>query len=83
MMNITYVSFDYLQRTSVYKIKSNLFPFPNPKGTFFKVGDEIRSGLTKFKISDIFYDENQVMVTAQSLNRFIKLAELSLCLKPK
>lgn len=76
MMNITYVSFDYLQRTSVYKIKSNLFPFPNPKGTFFKVGDEIRSGLTKFKISDIFYDENQVMVTAQSLNSIYKVSRI-------
>lgn len=53
-----------------------MFPFPNPKGTFFKVGDEIRSGITKFKITDIFYDKNKVMVTARSLHSIYKVSRI-------
>ena len=76
LMNVEFVSFEELQKTHIYKIKANLFPFPNPKGTFFKVGDEIRSGITKFKITDMFYDKNQVMVTARSLNNIYKVSQI-------
>lgn len=76
LMNIEFTSFEELQKTSIYTIKSNLFPFPDPKGTFFKIGDEIRSGITKFKITDIFYDNNTVMVTARSLNSIYKISRI-------
>lgn len=76
LMNVDFVGFEELQKTIIYNIKSKLFPFPNPKGTFFKVGDEIRSGITKFKITDIFYDKNTVMVTARSLNSIYKVSRI-------
>lgn len=76
LMNVKFVSFEELQKTTIYNIKSKLFPFPNPKGTFFKVGDEIRSGITKFKVTDIFYDKNRVMVTARSLNSVYKVSRI-------
>ena len=76
LMNVDFVSFEELQKSIIYNIKSKLFPFPNPKGTFFKVGDEIRSGISKFKITDIFYDKNTVMVTARSLNSIYKVSRI-------
>lgn len=76
LMNVEFVGFEELQKTSIYTIKSGLFPFPDPKGTFFKVGDEIRSGITRFKITDIFYDNNTVMVTARSLNSIYKISRI-------
>lgn len=76
LMNVDFVSFEELQKTIIYNIKAKLFPFPNPKGTFFKVGDEIRSGITKFIITDIFYDKDTVMVTARSLNSIYKVSRI-------
>lgn len=54
----------------MYPIKAKVFPFPNPKGTYFKINDEIRSGITKFKISDFYLENGTVMVKAQSINHF-------------
>lgn len=76
LMNVDFVGFEELQKTIIYNIKSKLFPFPNPKGTFFKVGDEIRSGITKFKVTEVFYDKNKVMVTARSLNSIYKVSRI-------
>lgn len=55
LMNVSFLSFEELQR-NVYSVKAHVFPFPDPKGSYFKVGDEIRSGITKFKVCDIFSD---------------------------
>lgn len=68
-MKIKYLSFEELQK-EIYTIKANVFPFPNPNGTYYKVGDLIRSGLTKFEVTDIFSDNDMVMVTACSVNSF-------------
>ena len=79
-MKIKYLSFEELQK-EIYKIKAKVFPFPNPNGTYFKIGDRIRSGLTKFEVINIFADNDTIMVTAQSVNsydnriRIIKLPE--------
>ena len=79
-MKIKYISFEELQK-EIYKIKAKVFPFPNPNGTYFKIGDRIRSGLTKFEVINIFADNDTIMVTAQSVNsydnriRIIKLPE--------
>ena len=68
-MKIKYLSFEELQK-EIYTIKANVFPFPNPNGMYYKVGDLIRSGLTKFEVTDIFSDNDMVMVTACSVNSF-------------
>ena len=79
-MKIKYLSFEELQK-EIYEIKAKVFPFPNPNGTYFKIGDRIRSGLTKFEVINIFADNDTIMVTAQSVNsydnriRIIKLPE--------
>ena len=79
-MKIKYLSFEELQK-EIYKIKAKVFPFPNLNGTYFKIGDRIRSGLTKFEVINIFADNDTIMVTAQSVNsydnriRIIKLPE--------
>ena len=79
-MKIKYLSFEELQK-EIYKIKAKVFPFPNPNGTYFKICDRIRSGLTKFEVINIFADNDTIMVTAQSVNsydnriRIIKLPE--------
>lgn len=76
LMTVEFIGFEELQTTIIYNTKSKLFPFPNPRGTFFKIGDEIRSGITILKIKDIFYDKDKVMVTAQSLNSIHKVSRI-------
>ena len=68
-MKIKYLSFEELQK-EIYTIKAKVFPFPDPKRTYFKIGDRIRSGLTKFKVIDIFADNDTIMVSARSVNSF-------------
>ena len=68
-MKIKYLSFEELQK-EIYTIKAKVFPFPDPKGTYFKIGDRIRSGLTKFEVTDIFADNDTIMVSARSVNSF-------------
>ena len=70
-MKIKYLSFEELQK-EIYTIKANVFPFPNPNGTYYKVGDLIRSGLTKFEVTDIFADNDTIMVSARSVNNIDK-----------
>ena len=60
----------------MYSIKAQVFPFPDPKGTYFKIGDEIRSGITKFKVCDIFTDENTVKVTARSISSYDNMSKI-------
>ena len=68
-MKIKYLSFEELQK-EIYTIKAKVFPFPNPNGTYYKVGDLIRSGLTKFEVTDIWADNDTIMVSARSVNSF-------------
>ena len=68
-MKIKYLSFEELQK-EIYTIKAKIFPFPDPKGTYFKIGDRIRSGLTKFEVTDIWADNDTIMVSARSVNSF-------------
>lgn len=69
LMKVDFLCFEELQK-EVYSIKAKAFPFPNPKGTYFKTNDEIRSGITKFKISGFYMENGTVMVKAQSINHF-------------
>ncbi|MEE0873591.1 MAG: hypothetical protein UIH27_09035 [Ruminococcus sp.] len=68
-MKIKYLSFEELQK-EIYTIKAKVFPFPDSKGTYFKIGDRIRSGLTKFEVTDIFADNDIIMVSVCSVNSF-------------
>ena len=68
-MKIKYLSFEELQK-EIYTIKAKVFPFPDPKGTYLKIGDRIRSGLTKFEVIDIWADNDTIMVSARSVNSF-------------
>lgn len=70
LMNVSFINFEELQ-IEIYEIKAKLFPFPDPKGTYFKVGDEIREGISKFRIDSIFAENGEVMITATSLNSFM------------
>ena len=74
-MKIKYLSFEELQK-EIYTIKAKVFPFPDPKGTYFKIGDRIRSGLTKFEVTDIFADNDTIMVSARSVNSFDKMSRI-------
>ena len=69
VMNVLFISFEELQ-IEIHEIKARLFPFPDPKGTYFKIGDEIRDGISEFRVDNIFADNGEVMITATSLNSF-------------
>ncbi|MCQ4022801.1 hypothetical protein [Ruminococcus sp. zg-924] len=69
LMNVSFLNYEELQ-IEIHEVKARLFPFPDPKGTFYKVGDEVREGIVKFRIDNIFMDNGDVMITATSLNGF-------------
>ena len=75
LMDVSFLSFEELQR-EMHSIKAQVFPFPDPKGTYFKIVDEIRSGITKFKVCDIYADNNKVMVTARSISSYDNMSRI-------
>ena len=53
---------------SIYNKKQKLFPFPDPRGTYFKIGDEVRGHIIRYKVIDIFPEGEEIMVKLQSVH---------------
>lgn len=65
LCNVPFIAFEQLNK-EVHGIKKRLFSFPEV--SFYKAGDVIRDGLSKFEIKEVYWDNGIVMVKAKSLN---------------
>lgn len=62
--------FEELQK-EIYETKQRLYPYPDPRGSFFRNGDVLRrKGVSRFVVKKIFSEEGVIMVQAQSINSF-------------
>ena len=62
--------FEELQK-EIYETKQRLYPYPDPRGSFFRNGDVLRrKGISRFVVKKIFSEEGVIMVQAQSINSF-------------
>lgn len=75
IMNVPFRNFDEMQRV-VYHKKQLLFPFPDTRGTFFKVGDEIKTTIFHYKVIDVYSDDGAIMVKAHSLNNHNNITKI-------
>lgn len=66
LVNLRFCTFEELQK-EIYDTKQRLFPFPDSKGTFYKVGDVIRNGLSKYIVTSIYSENDSIIISAQSI----------------
>ena len=67
---LRFSSFEELQR-EIYETKQRLYPYPDLRGSFFRIGDILRrKGISRFIVKNIFSEDGVVMVEAKSLNSF-------------
>ena len=67
LVNLRFRTFEELQK-EIYDTKQRLFPFPDSKGTCYKVGDVIRNGLSKYIVTSIYSENDSIIISAQSIN---------------
>ena len=59
--------FEKLQK-EIFETKQRLYPYPDPRGSFFRIGDVLRQrGISRVVVKKIFSEEGVVMVQAQSV----------------
>lgn len=69
-LGLKFSPFEELQK-EIYETKQRLYPYPDPRGSFFRNGDVLRrKGISRFVVKKIFSEEGVIMVQAQSINSF-------------
>ena len=71
-VGLRFSPFEELQK-EIYETKQRLYPYPDPRGSFFRNGDVLRrKGISRLVVKNIFSEDGVVMIQAESINSFDK-----------
>lgn len=69
-LGLKFSPFEELQK-EIYETKQRLYPYPDPRGSFFRKGDVLRRlGISRVVVKKIFSEDGLIMIQAQTINSF-------------
>lgn len=69
-MDLGFSPFEKLQK-EIFETKQRLYPYPDPRGSFFRKGDVLRRvGISRLVVKNILSEDGVIKIQAESINSF-------------
>lgn len=75
LMGEDFMCYEEMERI-VYNIRKRLFPFPDPRGTYYKIGDELHGHIFHYKVIDVFQEDGETMIKFHTINSYDNITNI-------